>query len=137
MVDVAQRKYSEAPHSSLQGQVSFVMEDAQALSFPNSSFDTVLDTFGVCSMQSPLEMLCEMRRVCKPGGKVLLLEHGVGNMEWLNNYLHKHAVSHATRWGCWWDRDILALCNEAGLEVLDYQRKHFGTTYLIIARPRS
>lgn len=49
--------------------------DAQALDFPDSSFDTALATFVFCSVPDPVLGLQEMGRVVKPGGKVLLLEH--------------------------------------------------------------
>ena len=49
--------------------------DAQQLSFPDHSFDTVFATFVFCSVPDPVLGLREMRRVCKPDGILLLLEH--------------------------------------------------------------
>lgn len=39
-------------------------------------FDFVVDTFGLCSFNDPVNVLREMARVAKPDGKILLLEHG-------------------------------------------------------------
>ncbi|MGQ2940871.1 MAG: class I SAM-dependent methyltransferase [Blastomonas fulva] len=49
---------------------------AEALPFTDASFDTVLTTFTLCSVQDPRAVLGEMRRVLKPGGTILFLEHG-------------------------------------------------------------
>lgn len=49
--------------------------DVQSLEFPDSSFDTVIATFVFCSVPDPVLGLRELKRVVKPGGQVLLLEH--------------------------------------------------------------
>jgi ubiquinone/menaquinone biosynthesis C-methylase UbiE len=49
--------------------------DVQHLNFADDSFDTVFATFVFCSVPDPVAGLKELRRVCKPDGKLLLLEH--------------------------------------------------------------
>ena len=49
--------------------------DAQHLNFEDDSFDTVFATFVFCSVPDPVEGLLELKRVCKPEGRLLLLEH--------------------------------------------------------------
>lgn len=48
----------------------------EAMPFADASFDTVLVTFTLCSVHSQQQVLSEMRRVLRPGGKALFLEHG-------------------------------------------------------------
>lgn len=44
--------------------------------FPDRFFDTVVCTFTLCSVQDPAKVLSEVRRVLRPGGRALFLEHG-------------------------------------------------------------
>jgi ubiquinone/menaquinone biosynthesis C-methylase UbiE len=48
----------------------------EALPFDTASFDTVLITFTLCSVDDQQKVLSEMRRVLRPNGKALFLEHG-------------------------------------------------------------
>jgi ubiquinone/menaquinone biosynthesis C-methylase UbiE len=56
-------------------EVDLQQMDVQNMSFEDDMFDTVVATFVFCSVPNPIKGLEEIKRVCKPGGKVLLLEH--------------------------------------------------------------
>jgi ubiquinone/menaquinone biosynthesis C-methylase UbiE len=49
--------------------------DVQQLAFTDHYFDTVFATFVFCSVPNPVLGLKELKRVCKPDGRLLLLEH--------------------------------------------------------------
>ena len=49
--------------------------DAQALDFPDDSFDTVVCTLSRCTIPDERAAVAEVRRVLRPGGRFLLLEH--------------------------------------------------------------
>ncbi len=49
--------------------------DAEHLEFPDSSFDYVVTTFVLCTIPDPVKALKEMRRVLKPSGEFIALEH--------------------------------------------------------------
>jgi ubiquinone/menaquinone biosynthesis C-methylase UbiE len=49
--------------------------NVQHMDFADDSFDTVFATFVFCSVPDPVAGLQALRRVCKPDGKLLLLEH--------------------------------------------------------------
>lgn len=48
----------------------------EMMPFADASFDTVVTTFTLCSVQDPAAVLAEIRRVLRPGGTALFLEHG-------------------------------------------------------------
>ena len=123
--------------------------------FAEGSFDSVVDTFGLCSHSDPVAVLrvgaqsppmvsviagcstcmffkllaghpCqslsaalqhslqpfgaqEMARVCRPDGRILLLEHGRAGWDWLDGILDRGESKHLRKWGCQWNRDIEAI----------------------------
>jgi len=117
---------------------SMFVADASKLTsyYPNNSFDTIVDTMGVCSFDNPVETLQEIQRICKPNGKILLLEHG-RSQTWtgMNKFLDDNKERHAMNWGCVWNRDIEAIVRQSGLEIESIWKWHFGTTYYVICRP--
>ncbi|WP_029631245.1 bifunctional demethylmenaquinone methyltransferase/2-methoxy-6-polyprenyl-1,4-benzoquinol methylase UbiE [Zavarzinella formosa] len=54
--------------------VHYVQADAQHLPFPDDLFEVVTVAFGLRNVTDPLRGLAEMTRVCRPGGKVAVLE---------------------------------------------------------------
>lgn len=70
MLRVAARRASE-----LGRQVSLLEGDAQSLSFPDGSFDTVVATLALCTIPDERAAVAEMARVLRPGGSLLLLDH--------------------------------------------------------------
>jgi ubiquinone/menaquinone biosynthesis C-methylase UbiE len=57
--------------------VSLVRASAEQLPFGDTAFDTLVMTWTLCSIPNPVEALTEMRRVLKPGGRLLFVEHGL------------------------------------------------------------
>lgn len=70
MLERARRRAAE-----LNLNADLYLGDVQALDFPDASFDTAVATFVFCSVPDPVLGLRESKRVVKPGGQVLLLEH--------------------------------------------------------------
>ena len=56
-------------------QVDLHLADAQALPFPDGSFDTVVSTLSLCTIPDDRAAIAEARRVLRPDGRMLLLEH--------------------------------------------------------------
>lgn len=58
-------------------KINFLTQSADApLPLPDQSMDTVVSTWTLCSIPNPPEALREMRRVLKPGGNFIFVEHG-------------------------------------------------------------
>ena len=55
--------------------VEVVDARAEALPFPDASFDTAVVTFALCSVADQDTALAEIARVLRPGGRLLFLEH--------------------------------------------------------------
>ena len=136
MLKVAEGKAEEGKAAS-ELKLKTVRADASKLPFASDSYDTVVDTFGLCSFEDPEKVIKEMQRVCKPGGKILLLEHGKSThgYSWLNQYLKNQAAEHARKWGCWWNKDILEIVRRGGVVVEEERLHHFGTCYELVCVP--
>lgn len=83
---------------------TFLLMDAQQLAFPDASFDTVATACVFCSVPDPVLGLQEARRVCKPGGRIVLLEHVridrpvIGTlMDLMDPIVHRIMGSHINR----------------------------------------
>lgn len=70
MLELARKRATD-----LGRDVELQVGDAQALEFPPGTFDTVVATLALSSIPDVRRAVAEVRRVLRPGGRVLLLEH--------------------------------------------------------------
>jgi SAM-dependent methyltransferase len=57
--------------------VSLLRASAQSIPFTDAVFDTIVMTWTLCSIPNPVAALTEMRRVLRPGGRLIFVEHGL------------------------------------------------------------
>lgn len=101
--------------------------DAQAMPFAGASFDTVVCTLSLCAIPDNRAAIAEMRRVLRPGGRLVLLDH-VGSTWWpiwaiqrlVETITVRTANEHQTR-------RQLPLVREAGFVIATTERLKAGT----------
>lgn len=97
-------------------------------------YDTIIEAFGICSHEDPVKALKNFSSLLKPGGRIVLLEHGRGDYDFINKILDNRAEKRLESWGCRWNLDIGEILDDSGLEVTEEKRTHLGTTWCIVAK---
>lgn len=115
--------------------LGFLAMDTEDLAFPDDAFDTVVDSLALCTYHEPVRALREMSRVCRPGGRILLLEHGRSDRSWLGRWQDRHEGFLADRVGCHWNRRPKRLVEAAGLEVVEDRRSVLGVFRVLRVAP--
>jgi ubiquinone/menaquinone biosynthesis C-methylase UbiE len=70
MLDIARERAADIGR-----EIDLRLGDAQALDFPDDSFDTVVCTFALCTIPDEGKAVAEAYRVLRPGGYFILIEH--------------------------------------------------------------
>jgi demethylmenaquinone methyltransferase/2-methoxy-6-polyprenyl-1,4-benzoquinol methylase len=150
MLEVGQKKLIE---SALTDRIQLKVGDAQALEFPDRTFDGLCIAFGIRNVPDRLKGLREMARVTKAGGRVAILElseprggvlgplarfhvHNVvpavgallsGAPEY--RYLQKSIAAFPP------SEEFEALMNQAGLRIVASTPLTFGVCHLYVGEP--
>ena len=100
---------------------------AERLAFDAGSFDTVITTWTLCSIGDPHAALAEARRVLRPGGRLLFVEHGLAPDPRVARWQHRltPAWRHIAG-GCHLDRPIDALVGGAGFRIETMEAAYVG-----------
>lgn len=126
MLAVAARRAATSPIP-----VSLIAADAtRRLPFPAAAFDTILDTYSLCTFGAPAAALAEAARLLRPGGVVLLLEHVRSRSAWGAVGAYQDATAAAVAAaskGCVWNQDVGAAAVAAGFRVVADTRYAGGT----------
>ncbi len=116
-IDVSPRMLALA-RRRLPPSVALELGDVQALRFAHHSFDSAVATFVFCSVPDPLVGLRERRRVLRPGGRLLLLEHVVSSQPWLASVMRAMDPLVAHLSGAHIARDTMANVRSAGFDEI-------------------
>lgn len=105
--------------------------DAERLPFEDARFDTIVSTWTLCSIPDAVAALREVRRVLKPSGSFLFLEHGRSDdpsvARWQDRW---NPIQRVVACGCNVNRPIDKMVADAGLMVTDLAR------FLLAGDPR-
>lgn len=99
-----------------QSRVWFAQMDATRLAFPDAAFDAVYAPHVVNVVPDPLAIGREMARVCRPGGRVVLLNHFEGVPE-TTNLTNRVAGRIASMFSVKWDLELDEFLKHSGLEA--------------------
>ena len=69
------RRRASAPRARRSGNVRLLQMDAADLKFADDSFDIVYAPYLISVVPDPVKVAQEMRRVCRPGGRIIVLNH--------------------------------------------------------------
>lgn len=113
--------------------VRFVQSSAERLPFQDESFDAAFATLVFCSISSPEQAFSELRRVVRPGGRIVLLEHvrPGGLMGYFFDALNVLTVALLDDH---FNRRTAQTAERAGLELLSVERRALGIVNLIVCR---
>ena len=109
--------------------------DFQTLPFADQSFDTVVSSLAFCGIPDPERLFADVRRVLKPGGRLLALEHVrppnslLGTVSDLIDPVFDQVI------GCHPNRRTPTLLQAAGFEVRLQDRRLAGIVVSLIAAP--
>jgi ubiquinone/menaquinone biosynthesis C-methylase UbiE len=96
---------------------------AETLPFDDRTFDCVVSTWTLCTIPDPVKALREVRRVLKPGGVFLFLEHGRSDDAKIAAWQDRlNPLQNIIGCGCNLNRRIDQLIAEAGLKILNFDR---------------
>ena len=131
--DVSGEMLDWAARRRTRGRLALIQANVQRLPFPDASFDAVTGSLVFCSVADPVRGLAEARRVLRPGGRLVLLEHtrGSGLGAWLTDLLHP--LWHTWSRECHLNRETAQTVAQMGFDVQRVERHAMGIVRVIEA----
>jgi ubiquinone/menaquinone biosynthesis C-methylase UbiE len=109
--------------------------DAEHLGFADDSFDAVVSSLSTCTFPNPGSALREMARVCRPDGRIRLLEHGRSTASPVARLQAWYAPTHYAHVGCRLDQEPVEVVRRAGLDVESVRTGYLGVLTAMVVRP--
>ena len=99
-------------------RVSFIEASAEAIPLDAQSADTIVTTWTLCSIPHAATALAEMRRVLRPGGRLLFVEHGLAPDAGVRRWQERLTPAwRCMSGGCHLNRSIGSLVEDAGFRI--------------------
>lgn len=113
--------------------VTLMEMDAASLTFADESFDIVYAPYLVNCVSDPLKVVREMQRVCKPGGKIVLLNH-FRSTNWFMSRFDRVLTPLTVHVGFKSDLDLPGFLAQTGLQPTSIEKVTSGLWSLVICR---
>lgn len=136
-VDISQQRLAGAAAKiQIRNNRNISCADAHDLPFPSDHFDIVVSTLVFCSIPNPQQALAEIKRVLRPDGQLIMLEH-VRGLTPISHYLTDwlHPVWFALQGECHLNRETAAAVENAGFQINQTGQYAAGLLQTIIANP--
>jgi SAM-dependent methyltransferase len=107
--------------------VTVLATGAEAIPLPDASIDEVICSLVLCTVKDPAQVLAEVRRILRPGGRFRFVEHVAANQSGLRQRVQR-AIRRPWSWlfeGCCPDRHTSTLLEGAGFSSLHIERRMF------------
>jgi ubiquinone/menaquinone biosynthesis C-methylase UbiE len=132
MLEQAARRAREIGRS-----IDLIQMDAERLAFRDASFDTVAISLALCTVPDPERAIQELARVCRPDGKIVLLEHVLSPtrpIAWLER---RFSPVQERALGCHLTRETIETVRRSGLVIESERSRLWQIFRLVVARPGS
>lgn len=131
MLEKAREKINEKTNF-----IKLIQNNAESLPFAENSFDAAFATLVFCSLEKTENAFRELKRVVRPNGKIVLLEHvrPDGLFGYFFDFLNIFTL--ALIEDCF-NRETAKLAEKAGLQVVEVKKKVFGAVNLIVCENTS
>jgi phosphatidylethanolamine/phosphatidyl-N-methylethanolamine N-methyltransferase len=111
--------------------VRLLEADAAHLTFGNDSFDAVYAPYTISVVPDPVKVALEMTRVCRPGGRIVILNHFRSEKPLLSRV--ERTISPLTvHVGFKADLDLHAFLEQAGLSAISIEKVNFPRIWSLI-----
>jgi ubiquinone/menaquinone biosynthesis C-methylase UbiE len=117
--------------------ISLIQLDAERLAFRDASFDTVAISMALCTVPHPERAIQELARVCRPSGKIVMLEHVLSPTRPIAWMERRFAPMQERALGCHLTRETIETVRHSGLVIESERSRLWQTFRLIVARPAS
>ena len=135
--DSAMLHYAHERLNTARVPITLTQAPVEALPFADETFDSAVATLVFCSVTDPMRGLSEIRRVLKPGGILLLIEHVRAQgafAQQLQNIITP--VNKRLAGNCHWNRDTERSVINAAFEIESRREVRGGVQRMIVLRTR-
>jgi phosphatidylethanolamine/phosphatidyl-N-methylethanolamine N-methyltransferase len=128
MLDQARERADELGRRN----IDLRLMDARELSYPDATFDHVLAPYVISVVPEPKRVMAEIRRVCKPGGTVMVVNHFHSESSWFLRW-GERLLTPASQWiGFRLDEPMVNVTEAPGLDTVRIERVNlFGLWRMI------
>jgi ubiquinone/menaquinone biosynthesis C-methylase UbiE len=112
------QKYANKRLAKHPVNLEYVGLDGQSIDVDDASIDFVVSTMSLCTIPDPVAALHEARRILKPGGSLVFLEHGLSPVPKIANRQERlNGLQNRLVGGCNLNREIFSIIDQAGLQL--------------------